>query len=67
MLRRRRIAIALFALLLLAVAGRQPTANLRVIAHEAGDSTPHRFQAAVDLGVMAVSILVTWTSKRLAS
>ena len=67
MLRRRRIALAVFALVLLAVAGRQPTANLRVIAHDAGDVAPHRFQAAVDLGVMAVSILVTWTSKRLAA
>ncbi|VVS97486.1 conserved hypothetical protein [Sphingomonas sp. EC-HK361] len=64
--RRRTTVIAGFALALALVSARHPTADLRFINHEAWDSAPHRFQAAVDLGLMGVSVLVTWTSSRLA-
>jgi hypothetical protein len=43
-----------------------PTADIRVLTHDAGDPAPRRVQAAVDLGLMGVSVLVTWSVKRLA-
>ena len=65
MARRRNVIIA-FALLLLAVtAVRHPSADVRVIMHQAGDPAPRQVTAAVDLGVMAFSLLITWTAKRL--
>lgn len=63
---RRRTVIAGCALALAVVAVRHPTADVRFINHESWDNAPHRFQAAVDLGLMGVSVLVTWTSSRLA-
>jgi len=65
MARRRNVIIA-FALLLLAVTTlRHPSADVRVIMHQAGDPAPRQVTAAVDLGVMAFSLLITWTAKRL--
>ncbi|MBX9859397.1 MAG: hypothetical protein K2Y20_07385 [Sphingomonas sp.] len=61
----RRTAIAVIALLLLAVtAVRHPSADIRVIAHQVGDPAPRQVTAAIDLGVMAFSLLITWTGKR---
>ncbi len=65
-MRNRRIAVALGAVLLLATTLRHPTADIRVLTHDSADPTPHQVSAAVDLGVMAFSILVTWTTKRFA-
>lgn len=63
-MRHRRLALIAGSLLLLTtLAVRQPSADVRVMLHDAGDTAPHRFQAAVDLGLMAVSVLVTWTGK----
>lgn len=60
-----RIIIAGFALLLLAATTvRHPSADIRVIMHQAGDPDPRQVSAAVDLGVMAFSLLITWTAKR---
>lgn len=65
-MRQRRGAIAVIALLLLAaISWRHPSADIRVITHQWDDPAPHRVSAAVDLGVMAFSLLVTWTGKRL--
>lgn len=63
---RRRTVLAGCALALTVMAVRHPTADFQFINHDAGDITPHRFRAAVDLGLMGVSVLVTWTSARLA-
>lgn len=62
--RNRRILIA-GAALLLAAAYAMPThrANIQILAAEEGDANPHRVQAAVDIGLVAVNILVTWTSR----
>ncbi len=65
-MRNRRVVLAVGAALLLAVAVRHPSADIRVLTHEASDPTPHQVSAAVDLGVMAFSILVTWTAKKFA-
>lgn len=66
---RRRVAIAasgaMLALVAL-VALRHPTADLRIMTHEARDTAPHRVQAAIDLGLVGVSILYTWTAPRIA-
>ena len=50
---------------LLCVTARHPTANISVLTHDAADPAPHRMQAAVDLGLVGVSVLYTWTVKRL--
>ena len=68
MLRDRRTRVAMVAgALIVLVAARQPSADIRILTHDRGDTTPARFQAAVDVGLMAVSILVTWTSRHLAT
>ena len=54
-------AVALLGL----TAVRHPTADIRVFTHDAADPAPHRMQAAVDLGLVGVSVLYTWTVKRL--
>jgi len=54
------------AIALLIMAARHPSADLRILTHDRSDSAPHSFQAAVDLGLVAVSVLITWTGKRLA-
>lgn len=60
-MRRRRTIIALAALLALVAIVRHPTADIEILTHREGDPTPHRIQAAVDLGVVAVKFLLTWT------
>jgi len=65
-MRRRRI-ILVFGLLMLAVMlVRHPTANIRIVTHDIGDPTPRKIEAAVDTGVFALSVLVTWTARSMA-
>ncbi len=66
-MRHRRIALIAAALALVVLSARHPSARLEFLTHEAGDPSPHRFQAAVDVGLVAFSVLVTWTGKRLTS
>lgn len=65
-MRNRRVVLAGCALLLVAVSVRHPSADIRVITHEVGDPTPREVRAAFDIGLVAISVLVTWTSKRFA-
>lgn len=60
-MRDRRKALAVAAVALAVVAVRHPTADFRLVTHDVGDPTPHRIQAAVDLGLVGVSFLYTWT------
>lgn len=61
-MRQRRIAIAgVAAALLLAMAARHPQANIEILTHQAGDLSPRKVEAAVDVGLFAVSVLVTWS------
>lgn len=62
---KRRIAITAAAALMLAVVSGHGQLNVRVLTHDVGDHAPARVQAAIDLGLVAVSVLVTWT-RRLA-
>jgi len=52
-------------LALVALAYRHPTADVRLITHDLTDRSPRRVQAAVDLGLLSVSFLYTWTVDRL--
>lgn len=61
--RHRRLAIAAtVAAVALLASQHRPSADLRFITHDARDTAPHKVQAAVDLGVVAVSVLYTWSS-----
>ncbi len=65
-MRHRRITIGIVALLALIAVAHRPSADIRILTHDATDTAPHEVKAAVDLGVVAVSVLVTWTGKRLS-
>jgi hypothetical protein len=60
---RRKLAVAGIALALL-LALRHPTPDIRLLTHDIGDPRPHRVQAAIDLGLVGVSVLYTWTARR---
>lgn len=59
---RKKLAIVALAALGL-VAMRHPTPNISLLTHDIGDPQPHRFQAAIDLGLVGVSVLYTWTAR----
>jgi len=64
---KRRSAVAMIGLALALVAlVRHPTADITIMAHQAGDPAPRHFRAALDMGVFAVRLLVTWTTGHLA-
>ncbi|MEI5688566.1 hypothetical protein [Sphingomonas kyungheensis] len=62
MRQQRKWAVAGIALLAV-VAVRHPTPDIRLLTHDIGDPRPHRFQAAIDLGLVGVSVLYTWTAR----
>lgn len=62
-MRERRIGLLFVIALLLVLAVRHPSADIRILTHDAADRKPARVQAALDLGVIAVSVLVTWTKR----
>ncbi|GAA0669709.1 hypothetical protein FHT00_000495 [Sphingomonas insulae] len=62
MTERRKLAIVALAVLGI-VAMRHPTPNISLLTHDIGDPQPHRFQAAIDLGLVGVSVLYTWTAR----
>ncbi|MFN3433088.1 MAG: hypothetical protein ACK4ZY_01705 [Sphingomonas sp.] len=59
---RRKFALAALAALGI-VALRHPTPDIRLLTHDIGDPRPHRIQAAIDLGLVGVSVLYTWTAR----
>lgn len=64
-LSKRRIALAGSGAVLLALSAmHHPSANIRIITHDVADTAPRRIQAAIDLGILAVSVLYTWTAER---
>ncbi|WP_448661872.1 hypothetical protein ACG3SL_14460 [Sphingomonas sp. CJ20] len=48
-----------------ALTAQHPHANIEILTHQPDDVAPRQVRAAVDLGLVAVSVLVTW-SRRLA-
>lgn len=66
MRRESRRAVALVAGVgLLALAARHPTADVRFLNHDRADPAPRVMKVALDLGVIGVSVLYTWTVDRL--
>ncbi|RHW18897.1 hypothetical protein D1610_01775 [Sphingomonas gilva] len=63
---RRRIIFALGVLMLAVMLVRHPSADVRVITHDIGDPAPRKVEAAVDMGLFALNLLVTWTAKGVA-
>lgn len=62
---KRRLAVAGGAAALLTLSAMQhPSANIHIITHDVTDTAPRKIQAAIDLGIMAVSVLYTWTAER---
>ena len=59
--RRKMLAMAGIAVAVMAV--RHPTVDLRIVTHNVGDPTPHRFQAAIDFGLVGFSVLYTYTKR----
>ena len=55
------------ALLAAVAAARRPSADIEILTHRAGDPAPHKVQAAIDLGVVAIRFVLTWTAGRVAS
>jgi hypothetical protein len=55
--------IAVAALLTMAV--RHPSAEINILTADATDRAPHQVRAAVDLGLVAVRLLITWTARDL--
>lgn len=64
-MRNRRTALIVGAALLLLLAARHPSADIRILTHDSADLSPHRIQAMVDIGVIAVNVLVTWSAEKL--
>jgi hypothetical protein len=65
MMRDRKAVLIIAGLAVTVVAVRHPTADIRIITHETSDPSPHRMQAAIDLGLVGVSVFYTWTVSRL--
>lgn len=64
-MRDRRLIMAAGALGLIALSAGHPTADIRVLTHERADPAPRQIQAAIDLGLIGVKLLYTWTSGQL--
>ena len=65
-MRRRQVILALGVLALAVMLVRYPSADVRIITHDMTDPAPRKVEAAVDMGVFALSLLVTWTAKSMA-
>lgn len=59
----RIVMLGVAVLAMLAVFAPDNRADIRILMHEQSDRNPHRMQAAIDVGLVAISVLVTWTEK----
>ncbi len=64
-MRNRQIGMLIAAATLLVMAVRHPSADIRIQTADAADRAPHQVRAAVDLGLVAFRLLITWTAKGL--
>jgi hypothetical protein len=65
-MRNRRITIGIVAALALISIVRHPSADIQILTHDATDHAPHQVKAALDLGLVAISVLVTWTGTHIS-
>lgn len=49
------------ALVVFVVRPPRPHADFEILTHRAGDTAPQQVHAAIDLGILAISVLVTWS------
>lgn len=61
--RNRKWLVLGAALLALLAFAPDRQANLAISMQRAGDPSPQKVEAAVDLGLIAVSVLVTWSRR----
>ncbi|SFJ30150.1 hypothetical protein SAMN03159338_1341 [Sphingomonas sp. NFR04] len=61
--RRKRLLLVAGAVALVVAIARPspPRADFELLMHRVGDTAPQQVHAAVDLGVLAISVLVTWS------
>lgn len=64
-MRNRRIMVGIVAAVALIAIARHPSADIQILTHDSTDPTPHQVKAAIDLGLVGVSVLVTWTGNHL--
>ena len=64
-MRNRRVIVAAAVLGVIALGANHPTADIQLLTHERSDPAPRRMQAAVDLGLVGVKLLYTWTAHQL--
>ena len=62
-MRGRRVLPIVGLVLLAIVIARPLSADVRILAHRSDDRSPHRIAAAIDMGVLALSLLITWTDR----
>ena len=58
--------IGLMAVSALLAVARHPNADIRILTHDATDPAPHQVRAALDLGLIGFSVLVTWTGTHIS-
>lgn len=64
-MRRRKLVIAgiVGVLLLLGTLASPPCAEINILTHNPADMAPRQFHAVVDIGLFAISLLITWTAE----
>lgn len=60
---KRKVGLMTGGALLLALAWQTPTASLEIQTHDVTDVAPKKMEAALDLGIAAFSLLITWTQR----
>lgn len=61
---KRKVGLIAGGALVVALAWQTPTASLEIQTHDVTDVAPKKVEAALDLGIAAVSLLITWTASR---
>lgn len=60
---KRKVGLIAGGALVVALAWQTPTASLEIQTHDVTDVAPKRMEAALDLGIAAFSLLITWTQR----
>lgn len=60
---KRKVGLIAGGALVVALAWQTPTASLEIQTHDVTDVAPKKMEAALDLGIAAFSLLITWTHR----
>lgn len=66
MSRKRRLGIAMLGLVAFAGIVRHPSVDVTVAANDPANPAAQRVQTRLDIGLVAISVLITWTRDRFA-